>query len=463
MVERPRPEDQAEAERLLRTALTADPGLAAAHVGLSRVATYLYSIGLEETPERLQMAREEAEAALKLDERDPMAHAALARALAAADRLTPAREQAVRAVADGAEAVEAHLALCAVERLRGDLEAATAACRRAADLSRDDPRVLVGLAETLRERGDYGAAVSLFGQAADIDHESALPQLGGAGALQQQGSLRKARKMYDIILERFPFARVRALQGAAALHVASEDYEQALEIYEGVELPESSALPTLLSLYGKGYALLKLDRAAEAEYFLSTLIERVPAAYDGPARGREIVFRAYDDLVIYFDKRGRHRQAEDLLRAASARPLAPTRLARSLARRLQEGGDAAAAPQPLEQALMGSDPREDPIELAESALLLARLRSSEGRKAVRADSASGKAIRLAAERVAGSTLGAAHYRMARAFALCRDIDQSLACLARARDCGFLPADQAATEGDFSILRERAEFRALLKP
>jgi len=361
------------------------------------------------------------------------------------------------------EVAEAHLALCVVERLRGELEAALAACRRAADLSPDEPRVLVGLAETLREQGDYPAAMELLGQAADLDHESILPQLAVAGTLQTAGSLGMASRTYDLVLERFPFARTRVLQGAAALRVAMQDYEGALERYESVDLPQNASLPTLLSLYGKGYALFRLDRAAEAEYFLSTLIERVPPDYDGSVRGREVLFMAYDDLVRYFDQRGRSRQAEDLLRDAASRPLAPTRLARSLAHRFRDRGGESSAPALLEQALRKSDPREDAIELAETALLLARLRSSDGRKVVRPSSTAGQAIRLAGERIAQSPLGVAHYRMARAFALSRDVESSLACLERARAYGYLPADQAATEHDFAILRDRAEFQALLKP
>jgi len=463
MLERPRPEDQAEAERLLRTAMRADSGLAAAHVGLSRIATYLYALGLDESPQRLQMARDEAKAAIALDPRDPSARAALARALAASDQLTPALVEARRGVAEGPDVAEAHLALCAVERLRGEIEAALAACRRAADLSPDEPRVLVGLAETLREHGDYAAAMQVLGQATDLDHESILPLLAAAGTLQRAGSLGTASRTYDILLERFPFARARALQGAAALRVAMQDYAGALELYESVELPQNSSLPTLLSLYGKGYALFRLDRAAEAEYFLSTLIERVPPDHDGSVRGREVLFMAYADLARYFDERGRWRQAEDLLRAAASRLLAPTRLARSLALRLQRGGEESSAPALLEKALQNSDPREDAIELAETALLLARFRSSDGRKVVRPGSTAGQAIRLAGERVSPSPLGVAHYRMARAFALSRDVDSSLACLERARARGFLPADQAATEHDFTILRDRAEFQALLKP
>jgi tetratricopeptide (TPR) repeat protein len=463
MLERPRPDDQAEAERLLRKALDANPGLGPAHVGLARIAIYVHAIGLDESPERLRTAREEAEAAIAIDPRDPLARAALARALAAADRLTPALEQALQAVAGGDDVAEAHLALCAVERLRGEIEAATGACRRAADLAPDDPRVLVGLAETLREAGDDESALVLFGQAADLDHESPWPQLGAAGVLQRQGRFGMASRTYDLILERFAFARTRVLQGVAALRVAAQDYDGALEVYETIDLPPGSTLPTLLSLYGKGYALLHLDRAAEAEYFLSTFIERVPAEYDGPARGREILFLAYDDLVRYFEGRGLGQKAEDLLRAAAARPLAPTRMARRLALRLQEKGDVTSAPAPLERALLHSCPREDAIELADTALLLARLRSSAGRKAVPPGSTAGQAIRLAAERIASSPLGVAHYRMARAFALSRDIDSSLASLEKARARGFLPADQAASENDFAILRGRAAFEALLKP
>jgi tetratricopeptide (TPR) repeat protein len=463
MVQRPRPEDQAEAARLFRAVLDMDPAQMAAHVGLSRIAAYLYALGLDETPERLETARREAEAAVALDPRDPEARAALVRALVISNRLTPALEEAQRGVADAPESAEAHLALCLVERLSGDVEGALPACRRASEIAPDEPQVLIGLAAVLRERGDYQAAMELLGQAADLDHESVLPQLDGAATLQKQGSLRSASRLYTVILERFPFARTRALQGAAALRLTAGEYEGALELYESIDLPQNASLPTLLSLYGRGYSLFRLERAAEAEYFLSLLIERVPLNYDGPARGREVLYLAYDDLVRYFDQRGRGEKAAELLREAAARPLAPTRLARALVLRQRGGRDGAAAPGRLEQALLRSDPREDPLELAETALLLSRLSSSDGRKAVRPGSSAGQAIRLAAARVADSPLGVVHYRMARAFALSRDIDSSLRSLEKARAGGFLPPDQAASEKDFSILRGRTEFQALLNP
>src|SRR5262249_51537298 len=153
------------------------------------------------------------------------------------------------------------LALCVVERQRLDVDAALAACRKAAALQPDAPRVLVAFAEALRESGDQPAAMRMFGQAADLDHESVLPQLGAAAARARSGSYNRAGKAYEIILDKFPFARTRALQGAAAMNALAGDYVGSLELFDTIELPEDDALPTLLSLYARGYALLHLDRA----------------------------------------------------------------------------------------------------------------------------------------------------------------------------------------------------------
>src|SRR5207245_5126025 len=123
----------------------------------------------------------------------------------------------------------------------------------------------------------------------------------------------------------------------------SEDYERAISLYGQIEVPDDASMPAILALYGKGYSLLRLGRDAEAEYFLSTLVDRVPRDYDGPARGREVLFRAYEDLADYFGKRGRERKVESLLRGACERPQAPTRLARRLAGLLDSRGKTAAS------------------------------------------------------------------------------------------------------------------------
>jgi tetratricopeptide (TPR) repeat protein len=301
----------------------------------------------------------------------------------------------------------------------------------------------------------------MFGQAADLDHESALPQLGAAAALTRAGNWSRAGKAYEVVLDKFPFARTRALQGAAAMNALAGDYEGALTFLDKVELPEDNALPTLLSLYARGYALLHLDRAPEAEYFLSTLIARVPVDYDGPARGREVMFRAYGDLVAYFEAQDRQGRVDALLKEACARPMAPLKLARQRADRLTRAGSRDAAARTLETALSGADPREDSLELADTALLLARLRSDGGRRSIPAASEAGRAL----DRVAGGlpehTPGAAHYRMARAFALAGDRDRSLASLEHARAAGYLPADQAAAEPDLESLRRLPRFQQLI--
>jgi tetratricopeptide (TPR) repeat protein len=461
MMDRPRPEDQAEGTRLLRKVLRADPASVPAHVGLARSSLYLFTLALDDSPARLEGAEKEARQATELAPDDPVTQATLALVLAASDRLTPALEAAHRAVELSGDNVDAQLALCIVERQRHDIEPAVQACRRAAALAPDRPRVLVAMAEVLRDTGEYHAAMELCGQAADLDHESALPQLAGAATLQKSERLSDAFKAYDIILDRFPFVRTRALQGAAAAKVAMRDYETALDLYERIDLPSNGALPTLLSLYGKGYALLKLDRPAEAEYFLTSILERVPAEYDGPARGREVLFLAYEDLARYFEDRGRKPRAEELLREATNRPLAPTRLARHLASLQLERGLDREAVGVLEAAIRRSDPQEDPVEISDTALLLARTASSGGRRRVTPGSAPGRALSDAADQVAGSLLGAVHYRMARAFALARDEEASLLFLDRARTNGYLPVELAAAESDFSYLRDRPAFQSLL--
>jgi len=459
---RPRPEDQAEAERLFRKALSLDPDRADAHIGLARVSIYLYGLGLDESQERLQIALDEADRAVKLAANDARAVAAHALALAVADHLTPALAEARRATALDAGSAEAHVALGTVLRLRKDTEGALAACRRAGEIAPNDPRILTALGDALREAGQHDQAMEMFGQAIDLDHEAIAPQLGGAATLLKAGDLSMARGLYNLLMQEWDYGESRSRLGAAALQIALQDYGGALDLYNGMKVPDGSSLPALLALYGKGYCLTRLGRDAEAEYFLSMLVGRVSADYDGPARGREILFHAYDDLIAYFHKRGRDRKVAELLRSACDRPLAPTRLARALAEQLEEKKQAGDAASLLERAVLGSNPLEDPVELAESVLKMVRLRTGGGTRRLADDSPGARALAWAAEHLQASDTGVVHYRLARAQSLAQQRGAALKSLERARQGGFLPADQMTDEPDFAKIRQDPGFQAFLK-
>ncbi|MGH9750061.1 MAG: tetratricopeptide repeat protein [Candidatus Polarisedimenticolia bacterium] len=458
---RPRPEDQKEAERLFHKALDLDPDQPRAHAGLARVSTYLYTLGLEETPERLDGAVAAAGRAVELAPGDAMARAALAAALVAADRLTPALQEARGAVAIDPDDAGARALLGQILRLRGDLEEAETECRRAAAVRPDDPRVLTALGDVLRDRERYAEALEMHGQAIDLDQEAIAPQLGAAATLQRAGQVLRARHVYNTLLDRWDYGKARALLGAGALLLAQEDCEGALALYGRIELPANGSLPTLLVLYGKAWCLQRLERGAEAEYFLTTLVDRVPPGYDGPARGRDLLFRAYDDLVRFFHERGREDRAEALLRAAADRPLVPTHLVRDLAARLHAGGRGREAVARLARAIAGADRREDALELADSALLLARQATRDGRRPLDGGSEPARALQQAQGHLASDSPGAAHYRLARAFALAGLREAAFESLERARDGGYLPADQATGEPDFRTLHDDSRFRALL--
>lgn len=221
-------------------------------------------------------------------------------------------------------------------------------------------------------------------------------------------------------------------------------------------------MTALLILYAKGYSLKRLGRDAESEYFFSTYLERVPSDYDGPARGRELLFSAYDELVAFFRAKGRDRKVTALLRSACARPLAPTRLARALAEQLEAQKDVGQAASVLETSILGSDPIEDPLEIAESTLKLVRLRTSNGARQLAEGSPAARALTLAAERLQPDAPGAAHYRLARALSLAQRRSQAVDRLVQARASGYLPTDQMAGEPDFERIRQDPGFEALLK-
>jgi tetratricopeptide (TPR) repeat protein len=407
------------------------------------------------------MALREARSAVAAAPSDAESSAALALALATADRLTPALEEARRAVALDPGSASAQAALGIVLRLRKDPEASLAASRRAAESAPEDPRVLSVLADSLRESERYDEAMEMYGQSIDLDHEAIVPQLGAATNLIKARNGTAARGLLNLLLSKWDYAQGRVLLGAGALLVLMQDFESGLEMYNRIEVADNGALPALLVLYGKAYCLRQLGRPAEAEYFLSNLIGRVPREYDGPARGREILFQAYDDLVTYLGDRGLERRLESVLRDACDRPLAPTRLARRLAVLLDAKGKPAKAGAALEKSILASDPREDPIELAESALAMVRLRSSGGRRPLPAGSPGARALASASERIDSAEVGVAHYRLARAQALAGDRRAALESLHRARREGYLPIELMAQETDFESLRKEPAFEALL--
>jgi len=321
-------------------------------------------------------------------------------------------------------------------------------------------RTLAG--EALREAGQYAQAMEMFGQAIDLDQEAIAPQLGAAGTLLKSGNLPHARAIYNLLLQNWDYGEGRTRLGAAALMIALQDYDGALATYDGLTIPDGSPLPAILALYGKGYCLTRLGREVEAEYFLSMLIERVPVDYDGPARGRDLLFDAYDNLVAYFRARGRDRKVTALLRSACERPLAPTRLARALAERLEARKQAGEAGAILEKAILGSDPLEDPLNLAESVLKMARLRTANGTRRLPDDSPAARALALATDRLETCEIGAAHYRLARAQSLAQQRGAAFESLERARRGGYLPADQMTGEPDFARFRQDPGFQELLK-
>lgn len=460
-LERPHPEAQAHAATLLKKALSLDPDLPQAHAGLARISTYLYNLGLDETEARLDEALDAAGRAVDMAPDDGLLRATRALALAAADRLTPALEEARRGVELAPEEAGTHVALSAILRLRGDTEETVAAARRAAAIEPMSPRVLGVLASALREAAQYESALELYGQAVDLDPESIALQLGAAAALQQASRAGTAKRLYAVLRHEWDYGQRRIRQGQAALHLKIRDYSGALANYEQLDLLPNGNLSTLLMLYGKGYCLLQLDRPAEAEYFLSTLIERVPNDYDGPVRGREFMFRAYEDLADYFEGRDRRGRAEALLKEATSRPYAPTRLALRLADLLDGTDRIDEAAATLEQTILNGDPGEDVLDVAAATLRLIRIRTRGGDRSLARRDAATSALQRAAERIASSHLGVAHYRLARAQALTGDAARAVASLALSREHGYLPIALMKDEPDFDPIRDDSRFQEIV--
>jgi hypothetical protein len=173
------------------------------------------------------------------------------------------------------------------------------------------------------------------------------------------------------------------------------------------------------------------------------------------------MFRAYEDLANYFEGRDRHERAVALLVEATSRPDAPTRLALRLVDLLDGTDRIDEAAATLEQTILNGNPGEDVLEVAAATLRLIRIRTRGGERSLGRRDPAASALRLAAERIASSHLGAAHYRLARAQALTGDAAQAIASLALSRDYGYLPIALMEDEPDFDPIRDDSRFQEIL--
>ena len=129
---------------------------------------------------------------------------------------------------------------------------------------------------------------------------------------------------------------------------------------------------------------------------------------------------------------------------------------------VNERGEAKEAGSLLTNALLRADPREDPLELTETALVLARAATSNGGRRLPPESPTAEALDRVAGWVVESNLGLVHYRLARALALTRNVEGAVESLERAHRHGYLPAKFLNEEADFDAIRQEPGFQALLE-
>ena len=105
---------------------------------------------------------------------------------------------------------------------------------------------------------------------------------------------------------------------------------------------------------------------------------------------------------------------------------------------------------------------QDVLDLAAATLRLIRIRTRGGDRSLARQAPATRALQVAAERIASSRLGAAHYRLARAQALTGDAAQAAASLALGREHGYLPIELMKTEPDFDPIRDDPRFQQILE-
>ena len=192
------PEANREAERLLRRAVTLDPGFAPAFAFLAAVLANAYSNGWGESPaEALKDAEKAARAAVKLDERYPYALWSLGMTLSWARRNDEALAAAEKAIAFNPSFADGHSMVGVQLNFAGRWAEAVRFLDRAMAL---DPHfnsiVLYFRAQAAYQQGQYDEAVSLLRRRILRNPETDASRVLLAASLGQLGRIDEAREAW---------------------------------------------------------------------------------------------------------------------------------------------------------------------------------------------------------------------------------------------------------------------------
>jgi len=444
-----RRDDLDQAIRLLNQVRRIDPDFAPALGVLAEARALRYLWGWDPDPKNLQRTLKEAEKAVATGVDLFETHLGLGVALMATDLYTPAMKELDRAVALDPGSFKAHLYRGMARRSLRRRESARADAARALELDPSSPLAYSLLGDIYQDLRDFPAAQQAYLRAAELDQHLLWPRLGLAAVYQKSADYHRATKAYAATERDFPddLAWCRVLE--ASLFVATQDYEEALKIYEKIADGETLSPPLRrrVLLAGRAHSLGKLGRKEEAEFYWNRILEEFPAEFDGGIRDRELASLAYEALIGYREEKGQTKGARELLEEACRRQGMPFDLHAKLADRQNREGNLRAALATLGKALKGGP--EDMDVLSVTVASLPYLRQAASGKPKRAPIPEAEALLLEiAIRVAAApqTSYIPYLNLGRAEALLGHPAEAVGHLRQAVDRGYpgtrlIPGDQ----------------------
>jgi tetratricopeptide (TPR) repeat protein len=458
-----RRDDLGQAVRLFNQILKTSSDFAPALGGVAEARALRFLWGWEPDPDRLKQALDQGKRGVELGPDLAETHLGLGLAYMAADRYTPALAEMDRAVEMDPGSFRAHLYRGMVLRgLRRTEELGAEATR----LLQIDPSSAVAyslLGDYYQDSRRFEIARESYLTAALLDQHLLWPRQGLAAAYQKEMQYGAAAKTYDATEHDFPEEQLRVRIMAASLLIATQNYEDALKIYEAISEKESFSPPLLRRLMraGRAYALEKLGREEKAEYYWTQLVEEFPEAFDGAVRDREVVSQGYEGLVRYYDGKGNRNRSTDLLERACRQEGMDYSLYAALAGRRQASGDLKGAVSILRKGLLGAPAHPDLVTASEVCLSAVRgLGTGKATSATRQDATAlldDLGARISRDPV---TSHVPYLNLARSEALLGREMQALTYLRKAMDRGFRGIRDSARDPDFNALSGNRDFREL---
>ncbi len=466
-LDRYRREDLGQAVRLLGQVIELDPRFAPAYGKLAEARALRYLWGWEPSLKGLDQALAGGLQAIKLDPELAEAHLGLGLAWMAADRYTPALAELDRAEALAPDSFKTHLYRGMLLRNLRRLEETRTEAARALELAPDSPLSYSLLGDSYLDRRDFPRARDAYLMAVQLDQRLLWPRLGLAAAYQRGLSFSGAEKTYLATEADFPDDSPRCQIMEASLLVATQEYEDALKIYEGIPTEKERLSPPLLHRLiqaGRAYSLEKLGKKEQAEYYWAEMVEEFPLDFDGSVRDREVASQAYEALVRYHDEKGQTRRAQALLDQACQREGMAFSLYANLAERHRNAGRLGLAVATLRKGVRSAP--EDLDLVTTTGAILPILRSVAAQKSSRSTRQAartlldGLATRLAS---VPSETHTPYLNLAKAEALLQEYSKALLHLRLAVEKGFGGIEAMREDPDLKDLAGNPGLQELTRP